>query len=57
MQDLLLNNEHNIIHAIVLCIPKAASEANRALTNISDLSVGNHNTMGLLGKILLKIVL
>ena len=37
--------EHNIINAIVLCIQKAASQANRALTNICDLNVSNQNTI------------
>ena len=37
--------EHNIISAIVLCIQKAASEANRAFTNICDLNVSNQNTI------------
>ena len=37
--------EHNIISAIVLCIQKVASEANRAITNTCDLNVRNQKTI------------
>ena len=49
--------EHNIIKAIVLSIQKAASETNRAFTNICDLNVSNQKHYQLIGKILLQIVL
>ena len=42
--------EHNIVTAIVLCIQKAASEANRAITNICDLNVSNQNTINFSAK-------
>ena len=45
--------EHNIISAIVFCIQKVASEANRAFTNICDLKCWQPKDYKLLGKSIL----